>query len=190
MMDKFQEKSEVIAAILAVVSAERKKIITMALLLCVMGFMWSKVLSGKKQQQAIETRTIAAAKEKTIMSLTYISLPDVQGRNDRIKNDFFAPESFLGFNSAAGKPNTVSLKNENNDIESITKDIRVDAILSGENPQVFIDDQLLNIGDKLVVERGGKTYELELVKIMKDKIQLKYGEKIVETGIADSDNKK
>ncbi len=189
-MDKFQEKSEVVAAILAVVSAERKKIITMGLLLCVMGFMWSKVLSSKKQQQAIETRTTAAAKEKISMSLAYIPLPDVEGRNDRIKNDFFSPESFLGFNSSAGRQNTVSLKNEDNDIQSIMKGICIDAILSGENPQVFINDQLLNIGDKLVVERNGKTYELELVKIMNDKIQLKYGEMVVETGIADSDNKK
>jgi hypothetical protein len=190
-MDKFQEKSEVVAAILAVVSAERKKIITMGLLLCVMGFMWSKVLSGKKQQQAIETRTTAAAKEKTIMSLAYITLPDVQGRNDRIKTDFFSPENFLGFNSSAGnRPNTASFQKDDNDIESIMKNISIDAILSGENPQVFINDQLLNIGDKLVVERSGKTYELELVKIMNDKIQLKYGEMVVETGIADSDNKK
>ena len=189
-MDKFQEKSEVVAAILAVISAERKKIITMGLLLCVMGFMWSKVLSSKKQQQAIETRTIAAAKEKTIMSLAYIPLPSVQSRNDRIKNDFFAPENFLGFNSSAGGSNTVSLKNDDGDIQSIMKNIRIDAILSGENPQVFVNDQLLNIGDKLNIEKSGKTYELELVKIMKDKIQLKYGETVVETGIAESDNKK
>jgi len=70
------------------------------------------------------------------------------------------------------------------------KNIRIDAILSGENPQVFVNDQLLNIGDKLNIEKSGKTYELELVKIMKDKIQLKYGETVVETGIAESDNKK
>ena len=67
--------------------------------------------------------------------------------------------------------------NDNEDIvRRVTEKLRLEAIVLGENPQAFINDKLLSVGDKLVVGNGIYTYECEVSEIKENVVFIKCGE--------------
>ena len=61
-------------------------------------------------------------------------------------------------------------------IERIAKKLKLNAIGLGENPQAFINDKLLNVGDKLPVRDGTSTYECEVIRIEENIVLIRCGE--------------
>ncbi|MHC4172386.1 MAG: hypothetical protein ACYTBX_04875 [Planctomycetota bacterium] len=51
--------------------------------------------------------------------------------------------------------------------------LKLEAIGLGENPQAFINDKLLGVGDKLLVDDGVDRYEFEVVKIKRNTVVLR-----------------
>ena len=69
----------------------------------------------------------------------------------------------------------VSKNGSEGGIRRVAEKLKLEAILLGENPQVFINDKLLSTGDKLFVKDGPNTYECEVVGIEQTKVFVRCG---------------
>jgi hypothetical protein len=54
----------------------------------------------------------------------------------------------------------------------------------GENPQAFINNKVLSVGDKLLVTDGVSAYECEVVGIEEDTVFVKFGEAEIQLRLA------
>jgi len=48
--------------------------------------------------------------------------------------------------------------------------LKLDAVFLRENPQAFLNDQLLSVGGKLTVQVGAASYEFEVLQIYMDSV--------------------
>ena len=134
-------------------AAERGKLIPASCLIVLMIFMWGRVLFKKKPQAA----GAATAGSQRIDSepepqfkISFVELPDVKGRNDVLSRDFFSVnDDRLG----PIKEVSVDWAGEE-DIKRVAEKLKLQAIGGGVNPQAFINDKLLSVGDKLLVSEG------------------------------------
>jgi len=144
-------------------AAEKKKGIVVLCLIAVMGFMWVRVLLRKTPESAE-----AAARQDEVepntseLKISFIELPKVAGRNDVLTKDFFAANDWRDF--IDGKKD-VSRDDDEEIVKRVTEKLKLEAIALGKNPQAFINDKLLSVGDKLLVADGVDTYECEVVGI-------------------------
>jgi hypothetical protein len=152
-------------------AAEKKKTVTALCLIALMVFMWARVLGRKTP-----ATTRAATGQKSIdpdisgsnsqLKVSYIELPEVPGRNDELKRDFFAANGWQNFIGGGNKVVNVVLVDGNSEIARlIAEKLKLEAIVMGESPQAFINDKLLSVWDKLVVRNGADEYECEVVGI-------------------------
>ena len=117
------------------------------------------------------------------LSITFIELPKVTGRNDVLIRDFFVVDDWQKFmKSGEGENKTrvedvsvVSKRNKEAMIR-VAEKLKIEAIVLDGNPQVFINNKLLSVGDKLLVKDGGNTYECEVVCIEENMVLIKCGE--------------
>ncbi|MDD5064313.1 MAG: hypothetical protein PHQ35_06090 [Phycisphaerae bacterium] len=168
-------------------AAEKKKTAIAVCLITVMVFMWVRVLMRKGPQSAKAAVVAQDVNESQInpeLKISFMELPKVEGRNDVLARDFFAVGSWLDFmRGGEGRPaddRREVMADEGNDNEDIvkrvTEKLRLEAIVQGENPQAFINDKLLSVGDKLVVGNGIYTYECEVSAIKENVVSIKCGE--------------
>ena len=164
-------------------AAEKKKTVTALCLIALMVFMWARVLSRKTPKAAaaapgrenVATDILGSNVE---LKISFIELPNVKGRNDVLTRDFFATGG-----GSVGEVNVVSDGNEEV-VRRIAGKLELGVIDGGENPQAFINDKLLSVGDKLLVGDGIGTYECEIVGIEKTEVFIRCGEAEIQLKLA------
>jgi hypothetical protein len=167
-------------------AAEKTKSITAICLIAVMAFMWVRVLGGKAPQGAVAASAQDAAhyasESDSDLRISFTELPMVEGRNDVLTRDFFTVDDWQNF--LTGRKNLISIEetdavskdNAEEAVRRIAEKLKLEAIGLGENPQAFINDKLLSVGDKLSVRDGGNTYECIVTGIEENKVSVKFGE--------------
>jgi len=162
-------------------AAEKKKTVTALCLVAAMAFLMVRVLI-RRIPQAAEATTVT--KETNIegklnpeLKISFIELPEVAGRNDVITRDFFTSDSRRDFvdeavkNSAGTEDVHIVSKDGNVEvIRKIAEQLKLQAIVSSKNPQAFINDKMLSVGDKLLVGEGANRHECEVVEIRRDTV--------------------
>jgi len=169
-------------------AAEKKKTVTAVCLIALMVFMWARVLTRKT------TETAAAAlrqgnvdsdilESDSELNISFIELPKVAGRNDVLTRDFFTVNDWRDFirgregdNVDGTKVNVVSTDGNEELVRRIAEKLKLEAIGLDGNPQAFINNKLLSVGDKLIVKEGVNTYECEVVRIEENVVVIKCGE--------------
>ena len=61
-------------------------------------------------------------------------------------------------------------------IRRVAEKLKLEAIGLGKNPQAFINDKLLSVGDKWLVKDRGDMYECEVVRIGENTVFIRCGE--------------
>jgi len=179
-------------------AAEKKKSVTALCLVAVMALMWVRVLL-RRTPQAAEATSVTEEMDveyraNTKLRISFIELPEVTGRNDVITRDFFASDGWQDFvdgqvenlidteevnvpQPLSGTPNAKnSVWEPSLGSRLIGAGLKLEAIGLGENPQAFINDKLLSVGDKLLVGDGVDRYEFEVVKIKRNTVVLRCGQ--------------
>ncbi|MHC4459879.1 MAG: hypothetical protein ACYS6W_02560 [Planctomycetota bacterium] len=161
--------------------AEKKKGILALCLIAVMGFMWVRVLLRKTPRNAEATARREEAGPDTSdsnsqLKISFIDLPEVAGRNDVLTKDFFAANGWQDFIDGKNEVSVVSRDDDEERVKRVAEIIKLEAIRLGENPQAFINDKLLSVGDKLLVVDGADTHECEVVGIEEKTVFIKFGE--------------
>lgn len=165
--------------------AEKKKAVTALCLISVMVFMWGKVLLRNAPQAAPSQAGPAVGRQEpeSLKRMSFIELPKVKGRNDVISRDFFALNSWKEFIDGDGGNLTgneevklVSGDDREYRFRQIAERLNLEAIISGKNPQAFINDTLLSVGDKLLVTDRVGTYQCEVAGIEENKVFIRCGE--------------
>jgi len=161
-------------------AAEKKKSIVALCLIALMGFMWVRVLLRKTPESAEASVGQEEVKPGRLgsnsqLKISFIELPKVAGRNDALTRDFFAADDWQSFMSG-GEVNVVSRNGDEEIVKRVAEKLKLEAIGLGENPQAFINDKLLSVGDKLLVAEGADTYECEVVGIEEKMVFIRCGE--------------
>jgi hypothetical protein len=184
---------------LARLMIEKKKTAVALCLITVMALMWARVL-GKRAAQAAQTPLMQAdgetaqpvANPEHRISLT--ELPKVKGRHDKLTRDFFQSNGWRNFGKAGQghgsgiKEVSVESKDGSEEVvRRIAGRLNLQAILSAENPQVFINNKLLSVGDKLVVKEGVDTFECEVVEIHEHEVSMRFQEARITLKLARAD---
>ena len=163
-------------------AAEKKKTIFAVCLIAIMALMWARVL-GKKTPQAAEASVVpqqvnpATAELNTSLNISYVELPEVKGRNDIITRDIFDSGGWKRFGKE-GKNNgigevSISEGASEEIARYVVERLRLEAIGLSDNPQAFINDKLMSVGDKMLVGDGENMYECEVVSIEQDSVLIK-----------------
>ena len=169
------------ARFLGRLAAEKKKTVTALCLVAVMAFMTVRVLIRRIPQAAEATSVTkemnVEGKSNPELKISFIELPEVAGRNDVITRDFFTSGSRQDFvdeevKKSAGTEDVHIVSKDGNVevIRRIAEQLKLQAIVLSKNPQVFINDKLLTVGDKLLVGEGVDRHECEVVEIRRDAV--------------------
>jgi len=191
MKQNFKNSSSGPNRIMGQLAAEKKKTVMALCLIAVMAVMWVRVLGRKAPQSAkaaTTSRQAASAQSDSQLKICFIELPKVAGRNDVLTRDFFASDQWQDFvgtgegNRLSGgkEVHVVSGDGAEELMKRVAKSIKLEAIGLGENPRVLINDKLLSVGDKLLVEEGGNTCECELIGIEENTVIIRCGEAEIE----------
>ncbi len=168
-------------------AAEKKKTVLASCLILLMIFMWLKMLT-RTSPKAAEAELVAELineqnQSEQEMNISFIELPDVAGRNDLIVRDFFASKGWQDFDGEQGRKSVgvekIDIVSKNDDQEVIQKvadNLKLEAIVSSEVPMAFINDKVLRAGDKLFVSDGIESYECEVVEIKENIVVIKFRE--------------
>jgi hypothetical protein len=168
-------------------AAQKKKTVIAVCLITVMAFMWVKVLIKKAPQDA---QASPAAKQESPdvqtgsqLKVSFIDLPEVAGRNDVITRDFFDVDGWQEFVGDKEGNRSASIKDVNvasgdgseEVVRTVVEKLKLEAIVLGKNPQVFINGKLLSQGDKLLIGDATRTYECEVVGIEENEVVIRCG---------------
>jgi len=163
-------------------AAEKKKTVFALCLIAVMVLMWARVLSRKAPQDA-QAATMTQQMNPVVtgldsqLKISFIELPEVAGRNDLITRDFFDSDGWRHFGKegkSTGIGEVSVLEGGSEGIaRRVAEKLRLEAIGVNENPQAFINNKLMGVGDKLLVGDGVDTYECEVVSIEENAVLIK-----------------
>ena len=157
-------------------AAEKKKGIVALCLIAVMGFMWVRVLVRKTPKSAeVAVGQEDVKPDTSELKISFIELPKVAGRNDVLTRDFFAADDWQSFMSG-GEVSVVSRDDDEEIVKRVAEKLKLEAVGLGKNPQAFINDKLLSVGDKLLVAEGADTYECEVVGIEEKTVFIRCGQ--------------
>jgi hypothetical protein len=165
------------------ITSEKKKIVIAVLLVGVMVIMWWRVLANKKEtpvSTAVFAAQTAAAEEiAPKVKVSYVDLPQVKGRNDILVRDFFSGSKWEGLGVSANgvkQPKNGVKKSDNEQlgdtIEMIGKELKLEAIFSGKNPQASVSGALVSLGGGLTANYEGEQYEFKMVAINENAVTL------------------
>lgn len=171
-------------------AANKKKSVIAAVLIVLMIFMWIRLLGGKgpKSAQAIMSPQINGAGLSSTagnLNVMFIELPYISGRHDVLVRDFFRMNG--QFFSSAEKVSIISADKDKNEAREVAKGLRLDAISTGRQPEAFINDRLVKVGDAIIVVEGLKSYECEIKSIEENSVVVKYGETEIELKLKQPD---
>jgi len=163
-------------------AGDKRKTVFAAALLAIMAVMWFRALTGREPGPAAAAPGAPAEQagpQKSGPRFTFVDLPSVPGRNDYINRDFFAVRDWECFRQNAAPPRTgtdtevhIASPNHAQEVAArIAEKLTLEAVLRwGDNPQVFIDDRLLSVGDRFTVRDGPDTCEFEVLGIHEDSV--------------------
>ena len=182
MIRKFDNKYIGPNGVLGQLAADKKKAAIAVGLIVVMFFMWIKVLRSKGPQAAQAAPRISGAGStdtgsNTQMKMTFIKLPEIKGRHDVLIRDFFEIDERIF--SGSPEVNIISEDGSESLLRSVAERLKLEAISLSERPEAFINDQLVTIGQKLIIKDGAKTYECKIVGIEEDTVFVRYGQSII-----------
>lgn len=158
----------------------RKTGLAMALVV-VMAGMWVRVLTGQKPR-GVEAGPNPASQTdeppKQEPGVRLVHLPVEPGRHDRIHRDFFTTQDWSGFATVSHSQSTgpvtevqpVIPTRTNDVIDKLAKTLRLEAVLWSADPQAFVDDRLVRLGDTITLRDGSETYAFEVVQIQEDAV--------------------
>ena len=150
-------------------------------LLLVMLFMWVRVFVGHGPAAAtaappsVQTQS---APHQGVVKVKLVELPKLPGRHEAIKEDFFLAKDrpYFRRNSAGRNAGmnkevpVVSSSYAQEVIQRLTQTVKLEAVLWSESPRVFVNDQLLSVGNKLTVKIGAADFEVEVLQIYVDSV--------------------
>ena len=168
-------------------AAEKKKSVTALCLVAVMAFVWVRVLIRRTPEAAAAASMTeemnVEGRSNPELKVSFIELPKVAGRNDVITRDFFASDGWQDFvgreeeNLVGTEEVSIVSKGGNEEgIRKVAEQLKLGAIVLSKNPQAFINDKLLCVGDKLTVGEEVDKYECEVVEIKRNTVVVKYRE--------------
>ena len=158
-----------------------KKTAVACALVSIMLFMWVRVVIGHRPAAAEAAPPAKQAETPSgtgPVRVTPVELPKSPGRHDAIARDFFAaPDGSFARRNAAGR-NTGTEKevpvgsssNAQEVIQRVAQTLKLEAVLLRESPRAFLNDQLLSVGNKLIVKDGAASYEFEVLQIYMDSV--------------------
>jgi hypothetical protein len=156
-------------------ASDKKKIVFTISLVALMAFMWFRVFTRKAPEstQAAEASGQLEQQGRTTpkLKISFVELPEVAGRNDVITRDFFSSNGWKNFvdvgetQKVVTEVNIVSGDGEEIVMKKIADKLKLEAIMTSENPRAFVNDRVLSVGDTLLIGEGAKTYECNVVKI-------------------------
>lgn len=171
-------------------AVEKKKAVLALCLISLMAFMWIKVLT-KTSPQAADAGLIAElmnmeTQSEPELTISFIELPRVTGRNDMVARDFFASDGWQNFVGGRGSKSVaveeidiVSKDDDQEVIRKVAENLKLEAIVSSEDPLAFINNKVLRAGDKLFVGDGIESYEFEVVEIKENIVVMKCRESTI-----------
>jgi len=165
----------------------KKKAVFALCLIAVMVFMWVRVLTRKSPQSAAASSVAEEIKligqsDTESLKLSFIELPKVEGRNDVLARDFFTVKNWQDFLREGkgvgdrGKVDVVSGNGNEEVARKIAEKLKLGAIVMGKNPRAFVNDKLLAVGDKMLIQDGVNIYECEIVEIEEKTVLLRCGQ--------------
>jgi hypothetical protein len=165
-------------------AAQKKKGVVAAALIVLMVFMWVRLLTDKSPNNVHAAVTGDSLNEQVQkLKVRFIELPFVQGRHDVLARDFFRMgNQFFG----RADVSIVSTDSAVDGVREVAQGLRLDAISTGTQPEAFINDRLVKVGDTVLVE-GSKTYECEIVSIRENSVLVKYGDAEIELKLKQPD---
>ena len=171
-------------------AAEKKKAALALCLISLMAFMWIKVLT-KASPKAADAELIAElinmeTQSEPELKISFIELPQVAGRNDMVARDFFASDGWQNFVGGRGNKSVavkeidiVSKDDDQEVIRKVAENLKLEAIVSSDDPLAFINDKVLRPGDKLFVGDGIESYECEVVEIKENIVVIRCRESMI-----------
>jgi type II secretory pathway pseudopilin PulG len=175
---------------------KKGKIVTAVGLIVIMAFMWGRVIINRKaSKNEAKAATIRATQEAQAtqqqkqpdVKITFVQLPVVPGRNDVLTHDIFTAKKWKGFPAGTDTGTSeVTLLNDNEYINKIAKTITLDAIIAGQNPEAFIQSQLVSVGSKLHVNYNDQIYEFTVAEIHETKVVLRLNDFAVDIKMSQS----
>jgi len=185
---KKQNTSTQMSVMFSQLAAEKKKIVMAMCLLCIMGFMWVRVLLRKGPQDAGAATTKVSSKTGHIKEVEYnfIELPEIEGRNDVLKRDFFSVNSWRKF--VKGDVSATGVEDADDAdgyIQKLKNNLKLEAIVEGDDPQVFINGELYSDGQTITVNVGGKKFKCEIIAIRDSEVVLDCFGEVIKLKLSD-----
>jgi hypothetical protein len=155
-----------------------KKTVLAVSLVMVMAVMWIRVLIGHRpgSASAVERRdtNAATASEPAKTQTTMVPLPRIPGRNDVIGGDCFSIRDRTPFRRFAAAPETSTdsevpgetTHRDQEVIQQVAQTLKLEAVVRRDGPpRAFMNDRMLEVGDRFTVERGAACLEFEVLWI-------------------------
>ena len=169
-------------------AADKKKVVMAGCLVLVMAFMWVRMFSKKGPASTAaavpaQQSQAGASAGSSELRISFVELPQVEGRHDVLTRDFFAAAG----TDLDGTEETNILLDDSSEkyVRKVAASLKLKAIVLGRNPQPFINGKLLAVGDKLVIDDGDGTYECEVVRIEEKMVLMRYGEAEIQLKLSD-----
>ncbi len=165
-------------------AVQKKKTVLALCLITLMAFMWIRVLTRKAPQAAkaglLAGQMNVETQSEPELKISFIELPQAAGRNDVITRDFFDSDGWQDFVDGQGRKSTgveevdiISKEGDQEVIRRVAEKLNLEAIVLSENPQAFINNKLLSVGDKTFVGDGTNRYECEVVEIKESTVVMR-----------------
>ena len=166
-------------------AAEKKKAILAFCLIALMAFMWIKVFAGKSLSEAkaepMKDHAGNDGRNALEAAVSFIDLPEIEGRNDVITRDCFASNGWKNFVDAdknvvvTKEVNVVPGDGTEKVIRKIADKLKLEAFVMGDHPRAYINDRILSVGDKLLINDGTDQYECEVITIENNSVVMRCG---------------
>ena len=173
------KNNRVISDIFGRLASEKKKTITVLCLFLVMVFMWTRAFIGNNPTgaQAVSSSAKATDKQQSPQQdVEFVDLPYIKGRNDVVSKDFFnAGEQEMDVQNNRGLSDNTSAH-----INWILRNLKLEAIGLGRNPQAFINGRVFSVGDELVLKNGNESYNCEVIAIEEKRVLIRLEEEELE----------
>ncbi len=165
-------------------AVQKKKTVLALCLITLMSFMWIRVLIRKAPQAAnaglLAGQMDVETQSEPELKISFIELPQAAGRNDVITRDFFDSDGWQDFVDGQGRKSAgveevdiISKEGDQEVIRRVAEKLNLEAIVLSENPQAFINDKLLSVGDKTLIGDGTNRYECEVVEIKENMVVMR-----------------
>jgi len=164
-------------------AAEKRRTVATGCLVIVMVFLWVRVLTRNTPEVAEATPTAEQLgienPSDAAPNVSFVELPKVAGRNDGVTRDFFACDGWRHFTGGRQKfadieeVNMLSQNGSEEAIKQVAEKLRLEAIVLSSNPRAFINNRVLSVGDRMLVDDGNEKYECEVVSIEENTVMIK-----------------